>query len=447
VSDPIERELRNLLDERARGDPLAAQTLADGVAALPSRRRLTFGTGLLLTAAVVALFAVLAVALPRFGDIGGLPSLTPPSATQGAGLPGGPEAFADDPRLGQCYGAPANMEFVFEMLHARDYQRYLPKMGRSPELEIDDPAFVVVFRDGWVGPATTGGFGTRSTPIPGFRFVCVLPGGGPPNLYGDVDITGLAIDVTPSVSSAAPTATDTAAPEATVTAPPAPAWVADLAGQLECDGAVASLGGEVPDDGGVGSPGDTPDAGLASFLGPGNPFASLPAAGYTQIHLDERWASYAHIYDGRVRAIIVLGDGTAFGPDWRVLGLRACDAAEFDPNVPLTFPVTIWTDAAGQPVSTETIRSSPGPGHCGWDSAIWLRVGGSLYFRDPAGVMGAWTATTFDATAQLPATALDTGFRSGEWSLWLDHEGDAYLVSASQSERWPRSLDPYIGCA
>jgi len=226
-----------------------------------------------------------------------------------------------------------------------------------------------------------------------------------------------------------------------------PAWVPDLAGQLECDGAVANIGGEVPDAFGGDAPGDSPAAALASFLGPNNPFASLPAAGYTQIHLDQNWASYAHIFEGRSRAIIVLSDATEFRTGWLVVGLRACDASEFDPSVPLTFSVTIWTDAAGNRVSTETIRSAPGPGHCGWDSAIWLIVDGNLYFGDPEGVMREWTTTTFEPNAQLPATASDSGYRTGAWALWLDPGGDAYMVSEGQIERWPRSVDPYIGCA
>jgi hypothetical protein len=344
------------------------------------------------------------------------------------------------------------MEFVFVMVHARDYQSYLPNMLLAPELDVDDPAFVVVFRDGWVGPPYGGAPGApspRSTPVPGLRFVCVLPDGGAPNLYANVDITGLTIDVVPSQSSASPTPTEPLSPDATPTPPPAPTWVDDLAGQLECAGRVASIGGEVPDAFGVGVPGDTADAGLQSFLGPDNPFASLPADGYTQIHVDDHWASYAHVYEGRAKAIIVLTDTSELqrGPGWIVVGLRACDASEFDPLVPLTFPVTIWTDAAGNPVSTDTIRSGPGPGHCGWDSATWLKVGGNLYFRDPNGVMSDWTTTTFASKAHLPDGAVDSGYRTGDWSLWLDPVGDAYLVSSATIERWPRSANPDLACA
>jgi hypothetical protein len=449
MTDPIERELKNLLDERARGDPLAGQALADGIATLRPRRRPILGRALGLAAALAVLVLAIAVAGPRLGGIG--TSSTPPSATTGDGLPGGPEAFAGDPRLGQCYGAIAHMEFVFVIEHARDYRLYLPEMGLSPELDIDDSAFVVIFEAGWDAGFRIGNPRSsepRSTLEPGKRLVCVIAPaeGGTANFYSNVDIAGLTIDVVPSVASPTPTAAGF--PDPTPTPPPAPAWVADLAGQLECDGPVANIGSEVPDASGVGVASATPDEALGSFLGPDNPFASLPAAGYTQIQVDDHWASYAHSYEGKTKAIIVLSDTNPFGqePGWLVIGIRACDASEFDPAVPLTFPVTIWTDASGEPVSTETVRSVPGPGHCGWDSAIWLDVGGNLYFRDPAGVMDEWTATPFEPDADLPAGAVDTGFRTGEWSLWLDPGGDAYLVSPASVERWPRSTDPFIGC-
>ncbi len=334
------------------------------------------------------------------------------------------------------------------MEHARDYRAYLPNMLLSPELDVDEPALVVVFEAGMAQPPTTG-LGPGATNEPGHRYVCVVPDGGERNLYGDVDITGLTTDVVPSVVSASPTPTDAGSPDPTPTPPPAPAWVADLAGQLECEGPIASIGGEVPEAFGVGAAGVSPDEALDSFLGPDNPFASLPAAGYTQIQIDDHWATYAHSYEGKTKAIIVLSDANPFGqePGWLVIGLRACDASEFDPAVPLTFPVTIWTDASGEPVSTETVRSGSGPGHCGWDAAIWLDVGGNLYFRDPAGVMDEWTVTPFEPDADLPAGAVDTGYRTGEWSLWLVPGADAYLVSPSTIERWPRSTNPDLGCA
>ena len=446
MSDPLDGELQTMLDERAHGDPGTARRLADGIASFPSRRR--WGGGLLGSlAAAVLIVALVAVVAPRLGGMGGqLPTPSPTmtsNASRGLTLPGGPEAFAGDPRLSRCSFGP--IQFAFVMDHARDYRRYFPMMGLSPELDVDQSAFVGVFAAGMAQPPTTG-FGPGSTNEPGNRYVCVLVDGGDPTLYGDVDITGLTIDVTSSQASPSATPTEDAPADPTSTQAPAPAWVADLAGQLQCSGGIANIGGEVPSADGVGAGSISPEAGLASFLGPGNPYASLPAAGYAQIHLDAHWASFVHRYQGRIKAIIILSDAPARVSGWHVEGLRACDASEFDPSVPLTFPVTVWTDRSGQHVSTETIRSSPGPEHCGWDSASWLQVGGNLYFRDPAGVMSNWTTTTFDPAAQLPSSAADTGFRTGSWSLWIDPGNDAYVVATDHVERWPRSKDPFIGC-
>ena len=445
MSDPLDRELRTMLDERAQGDPGTARRLADGIGSFPSRRR--WGGGLLgALAAAVLVVAVVAVVAPRLAGTGGqLPTASPTVAPNASGptLPGGPEAFAGDPRLARCSFGP--IQYAFVMDHARDYQSYLPKMGMSPELDVDGSAFVAVFEAGMTQPPTSG-FGPESTNEPGHRYVCVLVDGGDPNLYSDVDITGLTVDVTPSESSPSPTPTEGPSGDPTTSPAPAPAWVADLAGQLQCSGPVANIGGEVPEASGIGAGGLSPEAGLASFLGPNNPYASLPAAGYTQLHLDAHWASFANMFQGQIKAIVILSDAPGRDPGWHVVGLRACDPSEFDPSIPLTFPVTVWTDRIGQPVSTETIRSAPGPEHCGMDSAIFLQVDGNLYFRDPAGVMSNLTTTTYDAAAKLPSTATDTGYRTGSWALWIDPGKDAYIVSTDHVERWPRSMDPFIAC-
>lgn len=449
MSDDFEGLLRRWLRDRAGNDRSAVEALAVNVAALPPRRT-RWPSGLLGAAAsIVVVIGLVALVALRLGGVGNEARSTPAQATQGSSLPGGPAAFAGDPRLEQCSGTPADMEFVFEMTHARDYQRYLPRMGLSPELDVEETAIAVIYRDGWAGVATSGGLGAApATPTPGRRFVCVLVAGGDPNMYSDVDIDGLTIAVTPSGTSS-PTATaDPTVPASLVMTPePAPAWVADLAGQLECDGPVANLGSEYPEAFGRPDPlGDDPESALGLFLGPGNMFASLPTGGFTQLHAEPHWASFVHVVDGRPKAIIVMTDTTEFGAVWSVVALRACDASEFDPAVPLTFPVTIWKDVSGNAVSTESIRSNPGPGHCGWDSAIWLHVGGELYFRDPQGVIGEWTKTRFEARAQLPTSATDSGYRSGDWSLWLDAGKDAYMVSSGNVERWPRSLNPQLAC-
>jgi hypothetical protein len=61
------------------------------------------------------------------------------------------------------------------MPRSADYRLHLPAMGRAPELEVDEPALVVIYQE---ANADRGG-----------RRVCVAVG-ETVNLYTDVDITG-----------------------------------------------------------------------------------------------------------------------------------------------------------------------------------------------------------------------------------------------------------------
>jgi hypothetical protein len=357
-----------------------------------------------------------------------------------------PANYPDLHRLARCGG---DFQYVFEANPARDFPRYFPAAVPAPDMNVDDLATIVVYRGHNPTPHTgPSGVGTREPLGPNERDLCVMlgdPATGTTFFYDAIDITGFHVRLDEAAPSGPAPTPELASPS--TTAEPAPAWAADLAGQLACDGPVANLGGEYPDNGGwPDRAGATAEATLALFLGPGNPYASLPTAGFTPLHAEPHWASFVHTVGGRTKAIVLLSDITNVGPGWSVVGLRACDPSEFDPAVPLTFPVTIWKNSSGNAVSTETIRSNPGPGHCGWDSAIWLNVAGSLYFRDPQGVMGQWTKAKFEPHAHLPASATDSGYRSDKWSLWLDPGKDAYLVSGGNVERWPRSLDPQLGC-
>lgn len=365
-----------------------------------------------------------------------------------------PDVFADPAtwpapeRLAPCGGLTADVQYVFEATPLRDFPRHFPSVAPLPvaAFDVDAPATIVVFR-GRSGLAVPPIGVSRDQEATDPHDVCVIfsePGpAGEAVLVRDVDLTGFRVRLEALPD---PTPIPTPAPSVEVTPEPAPAWTADLAGQLRCDGPLANLGGEVPEATWPEALGDSADAALGAFLGPENPYASLPADGYARLHEDGRWASFGHVVDGRPKTIIVLTNTTEVAPDWTVVGLRACDPSEFDPAVPLTFPVTIWTDRAGNRVSTEEVRSYPGPGHCGWDSAIWLHLEGQLYFRDPNRVMAEWTTSRFDGDAQLPAAARDTGYRNGDRQLWLVPGGDAYLVSSQRVERWPRSTDPLVGC-
>ena len=118
--------------------------------------------------------------------------------------------------------------------------------------------------------------------------------------------------------------------------------------------------------------------------------------------------------------------------------------------------------AAGQPL---VIRTGPGPEHCGWDGAIFMRlawpVGTAVtsfldarqYVRDPDGVLdphshlGAPT-DDFAVIERLPEHVRDTGFRQGTRELHLgdDSATYAYVVTRAGVERWVRVRDPGLLC-
>jgi hypothetical protein len=50
-----------------------------------------------------------------------------------------------DPRLGACGGPIGNVRAAFDLAHARDLWNHIPGFLGAPELEIDDPAHVVVY--------------------------------------------------------------------------------------------------------------------------------------------------------------------------------------------------------------------------------------------------------------------------------------------------------------
>jgi hypothetical protein len=128
-----------------------------------------------------------------------------------------------------------------------------------------------------------------------------------------------------------------------------------------------------------------------------------------------------------------------------------------------------WTDPTGDPAPDGlrgrdlVIHSLEGPDHCSWTSATLLHMGWPLgttteqgefrqYVRDPDGVFDDLVTVPYDGDATLPSGAVATGYRIGDWELWL---GDAeatdavYVVNTVGStpvvERWGR-VDPPNVC-
>jgi hypothetical protein len=117
-----------------------------------------------------------------------------------------------------------------------------------------------------------------------------------------------------------------------------------------------------------------------------------------------------------------------------------------------------WTDANGCLVRLEVLMTRDGPEHCGWQARQELVMGTPLgtpqiqgvrvFARDPQGVLGRpELQQLFDPVADLPAGALDTGYRLGDLALWMTPDDDfVYVAGPRVVERWPRE-DPPAACA
>lgn len=114
---------------------------------------------------------------------------------------GDPALFEDDARFGRCGGGTVPTRYAFEIARTRDYRDFLPEMPRTSELELDDPALVVIFEG--VGPfvsTPTARPGASAVPqrtsAPGIHDVCIYvgeAGQGQLNYYRDVPIGGLRV--------------------------------------------------------------------------------------------------------------------------------------------------------------------------------------------------------------------------------------------------------------
>lgn len=102
-----------------------------------------------------------------------------------------------------------------------------------------------------------------------------------------------------------------------------------------------------------------------------------------------------------------------------------------------------------------------GPDHHCWPDLTYLVIGTPVgtsytdggartYNRDPEGVLSSSQAPdpNLDLDAELPATAVDTGYHQGDRTLWIDEADDSrvYLVSEDHVEAWPLDLEQH-GCA
>ena len=147
MSDDFEDLLKGWLRQRGTADQADLRAIAGHVAVLPPRRG-GRPANLVAAAAVIVALGIGAIAVaPRFGSVSGS------AASDASFMPDPTESiparFADDPRLAACstqfVAEPAT---VFEMTHAQWFPLHFPGWWKgAPELEVDDPALVVIGRE------------------------------------------------------------------------------------------------------------------------------------------------------------------------------------------------------------------------------------------------------------------------------------------------------------
>jgi hypothetical protein len=102
-------------------------------------------------------------------------------------------AAARDPRVTACgIDSAARVAAVIDLAHAKDVWTRLPALGRSPELEVDDPASLVVYEGDVPAPAMHVGMG-QMRPSSLHNAICVLDASGAPTIYENVSRAGFRV--------------------------------------------------------------------------------------------------------------------------------------------------------------------------------------------------------------------------------------------------------------
>lgn len=303
--------------------------------------------------------------------------------------------------------------------------------GRRPAAQLAGVVLATVIVAGCGNP-TTG-----DAPVPA---AAVTPGTSVTSVISVTPATSVAPVVSlPLVDLSQPPVADDADPAVRAGA---------VANFVDCEYGVWQ-GGWTADYGPLGS-GPSPDAALATALR--ERVLALPDQGFVAAGRDEGRVVYTYDVAGRSKAAVIVADSATMdivtADDWGVEAFASCDPAEFDVPGQEAFPMTVWQDADGNGVPTSSVTSYRGPEHCEWESVTYLALDGEQYISDPEQVFdGRDFVAPFDADAELPPDAIDTGYRRDGRHLWLSSDRTiAYVVTDSSTEAWPSSTDDFF-CA
>ena len=156
--------------------------------------------------------------------------------------------------------------------------------------------------------------------------------------------------------------------------------------------------------------------------------------------------------DAVVKLAVVVRDGPATegagGDGWYVESWARCDSVELPASWTDEIGLLVWRDAAtGEPVPTTELEAWRGPEHCDWQSMVLLYLDGRMYVREPVPDLADSFDEEWQASTELPADAVDTGYERDGEHLWLSADRRRVFVgSPDDVELWPQAR-PEFGCA
>lgn len=152
--------------------------------------------------------------------------------------------------------------------------------------------------------------------------------------------------------------------------------------------------------------------------------------------------------DGVVKQAVIVRDGPATdgagGDGWYVESWAHCDYVELPRSFTDSVGLQVWTDRSGKPVPATELEAWRGPEHCDWQSMTFLRLGRRTYVGNLDPELERYASGPFRRHAELPADAVDTGFRRDGDRLWVAADRTrAYVGAPDDVEVWPSAE---LGC-
>ncbi len=195
---------------------------------------------------------------------------------------------------------------------------------------------------------------------------------------------------------------------------------------LECDGAAYDGGGGDYADGGLESVQADPRKALANFWGEAASSSDHPRDGYVVERADDDRVLFSYDVGRETKVAFIAADGIRdWNEDegWGIESWAQCDPAELPADVTADLGIQVW-ERNGHRVPVSKITSFPGSDHCDWQDITFLTIGpygdeSPSFLRDTTVSWTTTCSTTFDARADLPADAEDTGLRARRPALWL----------------------------